>query len=80
MMTMDRISGTGAFGCYDPPDRRQTRGAMADTTLRDRSACAIMGIFIDHTLGLGPHWYYGLAELRRDYGKWINGSTDPRSD
>lgn len=52
---------------------------MADTTLRDRSACAIMGVFIDHTLGLGPHWYYGLAELRRDYGKWINGSTDPRS-
>ena len=30
---------------------------MADTTLRDRAAGAIMGAFIGDALGLGPHWY-----------------------
>ncbi len=47
-------------------------------TVRDRAAGAIMGAFIGDALGLGPHWYYDLAELRRDYGEWIDGYTDPR--
>ena len=51
---------------------------MADTTIHDRAAGAIMGAFIGDALGLGPHWYYDLAELRRDYGDWITGYTDPR--
>ena len=51
---------------------------MADTTIRDRAAGAIMGAFIGDALGLGPHWYYDLDELRRDYGEWINGYTNPR--
>ena len=30
-------------------------------------------------MGLGPHWYYDLSELRRDYGDWISDYTDPRA-
>jgi ADP-ribosylglycohydrolase len=37
-----------------------------------------MGAFIGDALALGPHWYYNLAELRRDYGDWIDNYTDPR--
>jgi ADP-ribosylglycohydrolase len=51
---------------------------MADTTIQDRAAGAIMGALIGDALGLGPHWYYDLAELRRDYGGWIAGYTDPK--
>ena len=51
---------------------------MSDTTIQGRELGAIMGAFIGDALGLGPHWYYDLAELRRDYGEWINGYTDPQ--
>lgn len=51
---------------------------MPATTLQDRASGAIMGAFIGDALGLGPHWYYDLAELRRDYGDWITGYTDPK--
>jgi ADP-ribosylglycohydrolase len=53
---------------------------MPGTTIQDRAAGAIMGAFIGDALGLGPHWYYDLAELRRDYGDWITTYTDPRPD
>ncbi|AYH42865.1 ADP-ribosylglycohydrolase family protein [Azoarcus sp. DN11] len=53
---------------------------MTDTALRDRAAGAILGAFIGDALGLGPHWYYNLDELRRDYGDWITGYTTPRPD
>ncbi|WP_410474767.1 ADP-ribosylglycohydrolase family protein [Guyparkeria sp. TX1] len=46
--------------------------------IQDRAAGAIMGAFIGDALGLGPHWYYNLEELRRDYGDWIDGYTDPK--
>ena len=52
---------------------------MSGTVIQDRAAGAIMGAFIGDALGLGPHWYYDLAELRRDYGEWINDYTDPKS-
>jgi ADP-ribosylglycohydrolase len=52
--------------------------AMANTTIQDRAAGAIMGAFIGDALGLGPHWYYSLDELRRDYGEWITTYTDPK--
>jgi len=44
----------------------------------DRAAGAIMGAFIGDALALGPHWYYDLTELRRDYGDWIDRYTDPK--
>ena len=49
---------------------------MPDKKNQDRAAGAIMGAFIGDALGLGPHWYYNLAELRRDYGNWIDDFAD----
>jgi ADP-ribosylglycohydrolase len=37
-----------------------------------------MGALIGDALGVGPHWYYDIAEMRRDYGDWISGYTDPK--
>ena len=51
---------------------------MANTTIQDRAAGAVMGAFIGDALGLGPHWYYNLHELHRDFGKWIDGYTEPK--
>lgn len=51
---------------------------MSHNTIQDRATGAIMGAFIGDALGLGPHWYYDLAELRRDYGDWIDDYTDPK--
>ena len=51
---------------------------MSGTTIEERAAGAVMGALIGDALGLGPHWYYDLAELRRDYGEWITGYTDPK--
>ncbi len=46
--------------------------------VKDRAAGAVMGALIGDALGVGPHWYYDLAELRRDYGDWITGYTSPK--
>lgn len=51
---------------------------MSETNLRDRAAGAIMGAFIGDAMALGPHWYYDLDDLRRDYGPWISDYTDPK--
>ena len=51
---------------------------MPNKIIQDRASGAIMGAFIGDALALGPHWYYSLAELRRDYGDWIDGYTDPK--
>jgi ADP-ribosylglycohydrolase len=45
--------------------------------MQDRAAGGMVGAFIGDALGLGPHWYYDIGELRRDFGEWINGYTDP---
>ncbi|WP_321417890.1 ADP-ribosylglycohydrolase family protein [uncultured Desulfobacter sp.] len=50
---------------------------MDASKTKDRAAGAVMGAFIGDALALGPHWYYDLAELRRDYGDWIDGYTAP---
>jgi ADP-ribosylglycohydrolase len=49
---------------------------MASTA--DRTAGCIVGAFIGDALGLGPHWYYDLDELRRDFGDWITDYTAPK--
>ena len=49
------------------------------TDFADRAAGSMVGAFVGDALGLGPHWYYDLDELRRDFGPWIEGYTDPKS-
>lgn len=46
----------------------------------DRAAGSIVGAFIGDALGLGPHWYYDLDELRRDFGGWIHDYNEPKPD
>lgn len=48
--------------------------------MQERAAGAIMGALVGDALGLGPHWYYDLEALRRDYGPWITDYTDPRPE
>ena len=50
------------------------------TGVSDRAAGAVMGALIGDALGVGAHWYYDLHEMRRDYGDWITGYTDPQPD
>jgi ADP-ribosylglycohydrolase len=51
---------------------------MPDSHIRDRAEGALLGAWIGDALGLGPHWYYNLEELHRDYGDWIDRYTDPK--
>jgi len=51
---------------------------MIDTQkIQDRAAGAVVGALIGDALGLGPHWYYDLDQLRKHYGPWIDGYTEP---
>ena len=45
---------------------------------KSRIVGALMGAFIGDALALGPHWYYDLGELKRDYGDWVSDYTAPR--
>jgi len=47
---------------------------------QDRAKGAFIGALIGEALGVGPHWYYDLEELRRDYGSWIDDYTKPQDD
>src|SRR5258708_31182058 len=47
-------------------------------TIANRAAGAVLGALIGDALGLGPHWYYDLNELHREYGDWISDYTDPK--
>jgi ADP-ribosylglycohydrolase len=51
---------------------------MSNNHIQDRAEGAMLGAWIGDALGLGPHWYYNLEELHRDYGDWINQYTDPK--
>jgi ADP-ribosylglycohydrolase len=46
--------------------------------IADRAAGAVIGALVGDALGVGPHWYYDLTELRKDYRDWITGYTAPR--
>ncbi|MBN1314553.1 MAG: ADP-ribosylglycohydrolase family protein [Anaerolineales bacterium] len=45
---------------------------MAKITRKDRIKGTIMGALIGDALGVGPHWYYDLKELKEIYGQWID--------
>ena len=47
-------------------------------SIKDRAAGAVVGALIGDALGLGPHWFYDIEEMRREYGSWITGYTDPK--
>jgi len=47
---------------------------------KERAKGALMGAFIGEALGVGPHWYYDLEEMRQEYGEWIADYTEPKSD
>lgn len=47
-------------------------------TQQDRAMGAIMGALVGDALGVGPHWYYDLADLRRTHGDWIDDYTTPK--
>jgi ADP-ribosylglycohydrolase len=49
-------------------------------SIADRASGAVMGALIGDALGVGPHWYYDLDEMRRDYGDWIADYTEPKPD
>jgi ADP-ribosylglycohydrolase len=53
---------------------------MQTKNSRERAAGAIMGALIGDALGVGPHWYYDLDQLRADYGEWIDDYTSPKPD
>lgn len=52
---------------------------MKVNTGKERAVGAIMGMFIGDALGVGPHWYYDLAQLKKDYGEWIDDYTSPKA-
>ena len=52
--------------------------SLNKSDIENRAAGAIMGAFIGDALGLGPHWYYNIDKMRRDFGDWIEDYTDPK--
>jgi ADP-ribosylglycohydrolase len=51
---------------------------MSELTRKERAMGAIVGMYIGDALGLGPHWYYDLNELRAAYGDWITDYMPPK--
>lgn len=66
------------FATSSSHDRRVQSLEILSSPIADRAAGCVVGAFIGDALGLGPHWYYDLDELRRDFGEWIDGYTDPK--
>lgn len=53
---------------------------MEERASEERAKGALLGAFVGDALGLGPHWYYDLEEMRADYGDWITDYADPQPD
>lgn len=51
---------------------------MTELTRKDRAMGAVVGMYVGDALGLGPHWYYDLDELRDAYGEWISDYMPPK--
>jgi ADP-ribosylglycohydrolase len=49
-----------------------------ENKIKDLAAGAVMGALIGDALGVGPHWYYDLEQMRKDYSPWIDGYTNPK--
>jgi ADP-ribosylglycohydrolase len=44
----------------------------------ERAKGALIGAFIGEALGVGPHWYYDLDQMRADHGDWIDDYVAPK--
>jgi ADP-ribosylglycohydrolase len=53
-------------------------GSYEMDTRQDKAVGAVMGTLIGDALGVGPHWYYDLDQLKKDYGEWIDNYTTPK--
>jgi ADP-ribosylglycohydrolase len=51
---------------------------MKSVPRKNRIEGAIIGTLIGDALGLGPHWYYNLDDLRAEYGNWIDTYMPPK--
>jgi ADP-ribosyl-[dinitrogen reductase] hydrolase len=49
---------------------------MIKPTRKERVQGAIVGSLIGDALGLGCHWYYDVAAMRRDFGDCVDGYRD----
>jgi hypothetical protein len=53
---------------------------MGQISPKERGIGAVMGALIGDALGVGPHWYYDLDQLKKDYGDWIDDYHPPKPD
>jgi ADP-ribosylglycohydrolase len=63
---------------YHDLPRQGHRQALSTAPVRERAAGAVVGALVGDALGVGPHWFYDLEEMRKTYGRWITGYTDPK--
>lgn len=64
---------------YYMSSQKRKEERMGSGSIQDRAAGAVMGAFVGDALGVGPHWYYDLDELRREFGEWIDDYTAPKA-
>jgi ADP-ribosylglycohydrolase len=60
-------------------EKNQSRFTSALSQI-DRAKGSIIGTLIGDALGVGPHWYYDLDELKTEYGEWIDTYMSPKQN